>query len=365
MPDGDQIMQLEDYYEILGVAKDANDKDIKKAFRKLSRKHHPDVSSDKNANEIFSKISESYEVLKDEKKRKLYDRYGKEGLEESGRGRGGGGGNPFDVFSSFFDDDGEGGFFGGGRRQGSRKPRPLVIEFFVDLELIQTGGKVNFTHFGSFKCPHCDGSGADDPNDVHVCSECRGKGRVMKVRQLAPGYVQHIQGTCPKCNGQGKIFKSKCHVCSGEKTLKGVKEDMIWVEKGSPDGTVITVEGAAKDSVDEGEESTDVVVVVRRAKHPFYRNVQGSDDLHCTIDISLEEALLGYKKKIRNLSGEYFRIEEKSIWDLNQKRRMRNKGLPKHNSGGDHGDLIIDHVMSMPSDEEVEKNRQLWEDFFA
>ena len=242
--DSRDILEIEDYYEVLGVEKDADSKAVKKAFRKLSRKYHPDVSKDPKANEKFSKISEAYEVLFDEKKRKIYDRYGKEGLENDGRGRGGGGGDPFsDMFRNFFhdDDDGEGFFGGGGGRRGRRKPRPLVVEFLIDLELIMTGGKVEFAHFGEFLCPHCKGSGADSPGDVEKCSECRGRGTVTQVRQIAPGYIQQMQTTCPKCHGHGEIFKTKCHVCQGDKEMMGVKEDFIWVDTGMPNGKTSTV----------------------------------------------------------------------------------------------------------------------------
>ena len=324
------ILELDDYYEVLGVERDTEKKAIKKAFRKLSKKYHPDISKDPKANEKFTKISEAYEVLYDDKKRKTYDRYGKEGLENEGRGRGGGGGDPFgDMFRNFFhdDDDGEGFFGGGGRRR--RKPRPIVVEFLVDLELIMVGGKVEFAHFGEFLCPHCQGSGADSPGDVEKCSECRGRGTVTQVRQIAPGYIQQMQTTCPKCKGKGQIFKSQCHVCTGDKEMLGVKEDFFWVEKGMTNGKTITIEASAKE--DPEGEATDTVIVLRHAEHPFYKK-RDEINLECSVKITLKEALFGFKKKVFGLNKEWIVVEKMGITQPGEEFKMRGKGLPIYNS---------------------------------
>lgn len=356
------ILEIEDYYEVLGVAKDVEKKAIKKAFRKLSRKYHPDVSKDPKANDKFSKISEAYEVLYDEKKRKIYDRYGKEGLENDGRGRRGGGGDPFsDIFRNFFhdDDEGEGFFGGGGRRQ--RKPRPIVVEFLVDLELIMEGGKVEYAHFGEFLCPHCQGSGADSPGDVEKCSECRGRGTVTQVRQIAPGYIQQMQTTCPKCKGKGQIFRSKCHVCRGDKEMMGIKEDFFWVEKGMTNGKTITIEASAKENPDG--EPTDTVIVLRHADHPFYKK-RDEINLECAVKISLKEALFGFKKRVRGLDQTWFIVEKEGITQPGEEIKMRGKGLPIYNSGGDYGDLFVVFDLVMPDQDQIIKNSSLWKNFF-
>jgi DnaJ-related protein SCJ1 len=355
------ILAIEDYYEILSVEKDADSKAIKKAFRKMSRKYHPDVSKDPKANEKFSKISEAYEVLYDEKKRKIYDRYGKEGLENDGRGGRGGGGDPFsDIFRNFFHDDDDGdGFFGGGRRR--RKPRPIVVEFLVDLELIMEGGKVDFAHFGQFLCPHCQGSGADSPGDVEKCSECRGRGTVTQVRQIAPGYIQQMQTTCPKCNGHGQIFRSKCHVCKGDKNMMGVKEDFFWVEKGMPNGKTITIEASAKE--DPEGEPTDTVIVLTHAEHPFYKK-RDEINLECTVKITLKEALFGFRKKVFGLDKKWILVEKDGITQPDYEMKVKGKGLPVFNSGGDYGDLFVVFEIEMPDSEDVAKNLSQWKEFF-
>ena len=352
------ILEIEDYYEVLGVEKDADSKSIKKAFRKLSRKYHPDVSKDPKANEKFSKISEAYEVLFDEKKRKIYDRYGKEGLENDGRG-GRGGGDPFsDIFRNFFHDDDGDDFFGGRRK---RKPRPIVVEFLVDLELVMQGGKVEFAHFGEFLCPHCQGSGADSPGDVEKCSECRGRGTVTQVRQIAPGYIQQMQTTCPKCKGHGQIFRSKCHVCQGDKEMMGVKEDFFWVEKGMPSGKTITIEGSAKEDPDG--EPTDTVVVLRHADHPFFSK-RDEINLECNVKISLKEALFGFRKKVFGLNKQWILIEKEGITQPGEEMKVRGKGLPVFNSGGDYGDLFVVFDLEMPDSQDVDKFRSEWKQFF-
>lgn len=354
------ILELEDYYEVLGVERDADSKAIKKAFRKLSRKYHPDVSKDPQANDKFSKISEAYEVLFDEKKRKIYDRYGKEGLENDAQ-RGRGGGDPFsDIFRNFFhDDDGDDFFGGGGRRK--RKPRPVVVEFLVDLELIMEGGKVEFAHFGEFLCPHCQGTGADSPGDVETCSECRGRGSVTQVRQIAPGYIQQMQTTCPKCGGQGQIFSSKCHVCAGDKQMPRVKEDFFWVEKGMPNGKAITVEASAKESP-EGE-PTDTVIVLRHATHAFYRK-RDEINLECTVKISLREALTGFRKQVFGLHKEWILVEKEGVTQPAEEMKIKGRGLPVYNSGGDYGDLFVVFEVAMPDAQDVARNREHWDQFF-
>lgn len=355
------ILEIDDYYEVLGVERDADSKAIKKAFRKLSRKYHPDVSKDPKANDKFSKISEAYEILFDEKKRKIYDRYGKEGLENDARGGRGGGGDPFsDIFRNFFhDDDGDDFFGGGGRRK--RKPRPIVVEFLVDLELIMEGGKVEYAHFGEFLCPHCQGTGADSPGDVETCSECRGRGTVMQVRQIAPGYIQQMQTTCPKCKGHGQIFHSKCHVCTGDKQMPRVKEDFFWVEKGMPNGKTITIEASAREDPDG--EPTDTVIVLRHSNHPFYRK-RDEINLECTVKISLREALFGFRKKIFGLHKKWILVEKEGITQPSEEMKIRGKGLPVYNSGGDYGDLFVVFDIEMPTTQEVAKQRAQWREFF-
>ena len=345
------ILKLDDYYEILGIERSVEKKAIKSAFRKLSKKYHPDVSKDPNAADIFTKLSEAYEVLFDDKKRKLYDRYGKEGLENERKGPGGGGGFE-DQWGGFWDEGGQ------GRNQ---KPKPLVIEFFVDLELIATGGKIDFSHFGMFLCPHCHGSGADSPGDVETCSQCKGRGKVMTVRQIAPGYIQQMQSVCPKCRGKGKMFQSVCHVCTGDKYMPSVKTDFFWVDKGMTAGKTITLSGAAKNA-DEGED-TDAIIVLRHAGHPFFTK-RDEINLNCPLSLTLQEALTGFEKEIKTLSQKWVDIGKTTITQPYEEITLRNHGLPIYNSGGDMGNLFVQIDIAMPSNQEVQANRKHWEEFF-
>lgn len=349
------ILSLEDYYDILGIERSAEAKDIKKAFRKLSKKYHPDRSKDPQANDKFAAIGEAYDVLSDKNKRKKYDRYGKDGLKEDGRGGGRG------SWSDFFGEDDDGGFFGG-RRGGQRKPRPIVVEFFVSLEMIIGGGKVDYSYFSTFECPHCNGSGADNPNDIETCSECKGRGQVIKVRQLAPGYIQQMQMQCPKCGGKGKIHSSVCHVCSGEKLTKGVKEDFVWVEKGMPDGEIMTIENGAHEQ-DDGQK-TGLKLIIRHAPHAFYRK-RDSVNLECTVELTLREALMGFNKQIRYLDGEYIDVRGRGVTQPGSEMVIVKKGLPVHNSGGDYGSLYVMFKVLMPEQKRIEAKRDQWKAFFA
>ncbi|KAL6042976.1 DnaJ-related protein scj1 [Balamuthia mandrillaris] len=231
----------EDYYKLLGVTRDATEAKIKSAYKKLAAKWHPDKykGEDKEkAVKEFQKVSKAYEVLKDEQKRRIYDQYGEEGLEQQGR-RGGGGGftDPFDLFSNF-------GFSTGGKRRGGgavqeRQAPPLVLELEVTLEDLYLGRVLTVTHKKQTLCPSCRGTGAKDPDDVKTCPVCHGSGMVITTHQIGPGFVTQTQSICNKCGGKGKIVKSVCPVCGGTKVGVGEETITVVVERGMSDGQKI------------------------------------------------------------------------------------------------------------------------------
>ena len=194
-----------EYYRILGIKQSATQQEVKKAYRRLSQKYHPDLNPEKDATDKFAKINVAYEVLSDVDKRRKYDQYGEEGLRQNLDAA-----DPFeDIFSQFF---------GGGQKHRKENKGPeMLIKIRVTLEDIYNGKDITMFMNRQIICPHCRGSGADNPDDVKTCPECNGTGYTLKRQQIAPGFFQQFQSTCDKCFGRGKVYRTKCHVCNGNK----------------------------------------------------------------------------------------------------------------------------------------------------
>lgn len=219
-----------DLYKILELPKNASKNDIKRQYRKLTRKYHPDVNP--NEKERFTNIAEAYEILSDDKKRRIYDRQGYQAAKEADmHGEGHGGGDPFaDIFSSFF---------GGGRARHENKHEDVRVKLRVSLKDLFIGREISFHFSKNVVCPHCRGSGAESDEDVKQCGRCGGQGVILERQQIAPGFVQQFQRQCPSCNGKGKTITRNCHLCQGEKIVKGLEEMSVFVEKGMKDGQEI------------------------------------------------------------------------------------------------------------------------------
>lgn len=334
------------FYEILGVARNASTKDIKKAFRALSKKYHPDVY--KGDEKKYTDITEAYEALSKEETRRKYDRFGKEGLKETPQHH-----HQGDIFDMFG---------GGGRhhQQEEAKGAELSIDLFVSLEDIYSGRDVEIVLTKKTICSHCRGSGADNPDDVQVCDKCKGRGIYMEVRQMGPGFIQQTQTTCPKCKGAGRTFRSKCHVCSGDKILDDLETYRFTIEKGSTEGQKVTLYNSAGDYVDKN--SSDLVFTLRMKPHPFFARLN-AHDLQATVTISLKEALLGFKKKIRHLDGHFISIENAGVTQPNDRKEYKGEGLPKKDYPVERGSLFVKYVVELPS-ELSRRDTDLWESFF-
>merc|ERR1712000_549606 len=206
-----------DFYKILGIQRDATDRQIKKAYRTLSKKWHPDKNSSPEAKTKFADISAAYEALSDEEKRRIYDQEGEEGLSQEAQGR-------------------------GGRNQKQQFPA-LHIELPITLKDIYNGRTFRIMNKKTILCQKCRGTGSDNPDDVKKCTKCRGTGVVTTTRQIGPGFVQQMQSECPVCKGKGKIIKTKCTKCHGSKVEHGHEEELtVVVEQGMPDGEEIILE---------------------------------------------------------------------------------------------------------------------------
>lgn len=278
------------YYEILEVDKNATTDAIKKAYRKLAKKYHPDKNPE--GTQMFQEISEAYEILSDEKKRKLYDYGGKKALMNDNGGDGRSPfHDPFDIFASFF----------GGRSHTSRGKRigpSKVLPLYVTLEELFVGDSVVFDFKHQSICAECDGSGAQDASDVIVCGECRGEGVVLEIRQLGPGFIQQLRRECSACNKTGKIAKSVCEVCKGNKIVSSNVELNVSLDIGSPEGHEIVFSGQADEHPDY--ETGDLILRVSSVPHPVFR--RNGKNLYTTVVLTLEEALFGFEKKIQRLN---------------------------------------------------------------
>lgn len=324
----------EDYYSLLGLSRSASSSEIKRSFRSASRTKHPDKGGSK---EEWVKINRAYEVLSDAEKRRVYDQHGEEGLKRMEGGQGGGGGDPF---SSIFD------FFGGGGRQQGGVPRgpDLDLPLVVSLRDLYLGREIRAAHRKQQLCSHCRGSGAEHPEDVSVCKQCQGKGVVVKMQQLGPGFYTQMQQPCSACSGKGKVVTSTCHQCSGHKVETGEEVLTIRVERGMRQGQKITFSGAGDESADL--QPGDISFVIVEASHPTFS--RDGDDLHTTLTISLLEALTGFHKEIEHLDGRKIVVERSDITIPGQIITVSQEGMPIPEYSSEKGDLFVKIHVEFP-----------------
>ncbi|KRX02056.1 HSP40/DnaJ peptide-binding [Pseudocohnilembus persalinus] len=339
----DQVLESaqREYYDILEIKQNASEKEIKKAYRKLSAIYHPDYYKGEDANEKMSRINVAYEVLSDPDKRRKYDQYGEEGLKEQPK-------QQHNPFSSFFRQD-----------QGEKKGPQLLIKVQVSLEDIYIGREIPVYLTKRIICPHCRGSGADDPDDLKQCPYCRGKGFTVKQQQVMFGFTQQVQVECDHCRGKGKISKTKCRVCRGQKIINGHDNLSFYVEKGIKDGYEVKYENAGDDY--DGQGSSDIVFQIIQIPHKVFERID--NNLYTTITISLEEALLGFKKKIKHLDGHFVKIDKQNVTQPDEVQKFKGEGMPQHEFSSNYGDLFVTYKVEFPTSFSSEQLK-LWEEFF-
>ncbi|KAI8320874.1 DnaJ-domain-containing protein [Martensiomyces pterosporus] len=339
-----------DYYKILGVSRDASQQDIKRQYKTLSRKHHPDKNpGDEKAHERFIELAEAYEVLSDDEKREIYNRYGEEGLKNQG-GPGGGGGfhDPFDIFAQFF-----GGQIRFDRRSGPggrAKPRGPDVHIRVPVTLLELfgGTEIDTDISKQAICPHCDGSGAASPDDIETCSTCGGSGVRIVKQMLGPGIVQQMQTTCDECSGKGKKVAKPCPHCKGTRVQRASDLLTIRVDPGMYDGEEIAFEGEADQHPDH--EPGSVVFHLQQQPHKTYQ--RKGDDLHAEVTITLLDALVGFNRTILH-------VDEKSAVDVGRSavtppgyvQKLPGRGMPRHPRSGSSrfGDMYITYWIQFPT----------------
>lgn len=349
-------MSKRDYYEVLGVNRDASPEDIKKAYRKLAMKHHPDRNPDnKAAEEKFKELSEAYEMLSDPEKKSAYDRYGHAGVDPSmGAGRGGGQ-QGFDGFADAFSDI-FGDIFGGGQRGGGRsnvyRGADLRYNLEISLEEAARGSEKTIRIPTVDECGTCHGSGAKPGTQPQTCPTCNGAGQV-RVQQ---GFFS-IQQTCPKCHGTGRIIPDPCTTCRGAGRVKGHKTLEVKIPAGIDEGMRLRHAGHGEPGVNGGP-SGDLYVEIHIRQHPVFQ--RDGDDLHCEMPISFTTAALGGEIEIPTLEG-MARLKIPPETQSGRAFRLRGKGIRNVRSHA-QGDLMCHVVVETPV-KLTERQKELLREF--
>ena len=344
------MAQKRDYYEVLGVDKNASDAEIKKAYRKLAIKYHPDRNPDnKEAEEKFKEAAEAYDALHDPQKRQQYDQFGFDG-PQGGFG-GGAGMNMDDIFSMFGDifggHSGFGGFggFGGGGGRPQYRGNDLRLTVRLTLQEIAEGVTKKFKVKKDITCEHCHGTGAKDGAQPETCPQCNGSGVVYKTVRTMLGMMQ-TQTTCPNCHGEGTVIKDKCPYCNGEGVTKGEEVIEINIPAGVSEGMVVNVPGKGNAGKHNGVNGDIQVLIKEEPNDTFIRNGQ---DLYYTLLLDLPTAILGGEVDIPTISGNKISLKIDPGTQPGKQVRLRGKGLPAvQGYGRGTGDIIVNISVYIP-----------------
>jgi molecular chaperone DnaJ len=331
-------MSKRDYYEILGVGREASEAEIKKAYRRLAMKYHPDRNpEDEDASERFKEASEAYEILSDGERRAAYDRFGHAGVDpDSGMGGGFGGASSFsDIFSDVFGD-----IFGCGGRAGGRMHRGADLQYTLELDLEQAvrGDSVEISIPSLVACEVCGGDGSAEGSSPSTCGDCGGAGQV----RISQGFFT-LQQTCPRCRGMGRVVTDPCRSCGGQ----GVKEEtralQVKVPPGVDTGDRIRLTGEGE-AGPQGGASGDLYVQIAVREHPLF--TREGRHLYCEVPISFPDAALGGELQVPTLDG---RVKLKIPAETQSGKlfRMRGKGV-RPVRGGEPGDLLCRVLVETP-----------------
>ncbi|MDR1344590.1 MAG: molecular chaperone DnaJ [Tannerellaceae bacterium] len=345
-------MTKRDYYEVLGVGKNATADEIKKAYRKKAIEYHPDKNpGNKEAEEKFKEAAEAYDVLSDQQKRQRYDQFGHAGMGGASGGDFSGDINVEDIFSRFGDIFGGhfnfGGFsgFGGNTRGGGQRMNrgsDLRVKVKLNLSEIAKGVEKKIKVKKDVPCPACHGSGAEDAASVKTCDTCRGSGVVTRVANTFLGQMQ-TQSVCPTCNGDGKIITKKCNKCGGEGVVKDDAVITLQIPAGVGEGMQLSMSGKGN-AARHGGVNGDLLVIVEEEAHPEL--LRDENDLLYSLLLSVPQAALGCSVEVPTIDGKV-KVKIESGTQPGKVLRLRNKGLPSINSYGT-GDLMINISVYIP-----------------
>ena len=345
-------MAKRDYYEVLGVNKNASEDEIKKAYRKIAIKYHPDRNpGNKEAEEKFKEAAEAYDVLHDKQKRQQYDQFGFDGPTGAGGfgGFGGAGMNMDDLFSMFGDlfggRAGFGGFGGGQRRPQQHRGSDLRLKVKLSLNEVANGVTKKFKVRKDITCSHCHGSGAEAGSGTETCQTCHGSGVITHTTQSIFGMMQ-TQGVCPTCNGEGHVIKNKCKHCGGSGVVKGEEVVEINIPAGVAEGMVVNVPGKGNAGMRNGI-SGDIQVFIDEEDNDIF--VRDGNNLIYNLLLDFPTAALGGDVEIPTIEGTRLKVKIDNGTQPGKTLRLRGKGLPAvQGYGHGMGDLIVNISVYVP-----------------
>ncbi len=349
-----------DYYEILGVSRDAPVGDIKKAYRKLSKELHPDKNkNDKDAEKKFQEVNEAYEVLSDDKKRKQYDTFGAAGVGGAG-GQGGFGGFDFsgfqgaggfgDIFESFF-----GGARGGSRTQRSERGRDREVRLTIDFDEAVKGVQKKIALDTFISCAECEGKGTEKGSEMITCSDCGGTGQQTKTAQSFFGVIQQ-SFVCPSCSGAGRVPEKKCGKCSGEGRVRKKETITLDIPAGIHDGQTLRLSGKGEAGRHGAQAGDLYLLIVVRPDPRFERD---KDDVHTYSVISVLDAIMGTQIKVKTVHGDK-ELKIPAGTQPGQIFRIKGEGMPVLGSSK-HGDHYVTITVEIPKKLSKEERRLMEE----
>lgn len=352
-------MAKRDYYEVLGLQKGASQDEIKKAYRTLAKKYHPDINKEPGAEEKFKEINEAYDTLSDEAKKARYDQYG---FDDPTQGFGGGagfngagfGGAGFGGFEDIINS-----FFGGGRRQSGNAPRQgNNVEKSMNITFDEAiyGCKKKIRVTVDEECIHCGGSGADSKNDVKTCPKCGGRGRVIMRQQTIFG-VSNVETSCPDCGGRGKIITKKCTECNGKGRIKKTKDVEVNIPAGIETGMTLRMEGYGEAGFNGGPNG-DLYITFNVSEHPNFK--RDGLDIILTIPLSFTQAALGDTIEVPTIDGNVS-LKIPAGTQPGTKLRMRGRGSKNPKGGSNRGDQIVICNVVVPTNLSSEEKRIITE----
>lgn len=345
-------MSKRDYYEVLGVSKTATQDELKKAYRKLARKYHPDLNKDNpEAAEKFKECNEAYSVLSDEQKRAQYDQFGPEAFENGGMGGGAGAGGfggfggfggsgMEDIFDMFFGGQGRG---GRSNNAGPQRGADLRFDLEISFEEAAFGVEKEISLKRAEKCEHCHGEGAEPGSKVETCPDCHGSGYVRFTQNTMFGQMVN-ERPCSKCHGEGKIISNPCHECHGTGTVKKTKKLKVKIPAGVDNGSRLRVGGEGEAGV-KGGPSGDLYVYLYVKPHKFFER-DGTTVL-CEVPINIVQATLGAEIKVPTLDG-HVTMKVPEGTQPGRVMRLKGKGIPSLR-GGSRGDQLVRMKVVVPT----------------
>ena len=354
-------VEKRDYYEVLGVERSVTDEEVKRAYRKLAVKFHPDKNpDDPRAEEKFKELGEAYDVLIDANKRAAYDRFGHAAFAPGGAGFGGGFHDPFEIFREVFSGGGFGGgifetFFGGGESaEDRRRGSDLRYDMQIKLEEAAFGAEKEIEIAKLDTCDKCKGSGAESGSRTVTCSTCGGRGQVVSSR----GFF-HVSQTCPRCRGSGEVIEKPCQKCRGEGRVEKLTRVKLKVPAGIKEGSRLRSLGNGEAGT-RGGPPGDLYVVIHVKEHKIFQ--REGDDLYCEVPIPFSVATLGGEVAVPALEGGAH-LKVPSGTQSGQMFKLRGKGITNVNGHG-RGDLFARLIVEVPTHLNAEQRRKL-EEFAA